>query len=126
MSGEKFRFNGVELAQYNPHGSRAVDLPVLHGHSLGPTGVGRRCKGELLCPEGRSLLVVECSREAFMPGDLGCYVGYSPALHAELREEFPDGYRMHFVPSAIEKDHSGLQSALRKQRQLNSTTGTSS
>lgn len=104
----------MEFAIYNPHGKPVEDLPVIYGFNNG--GNYGFMDAMLIAEDGAVLGGHTCSREGYMPGDLGILEGSRPDRHERFREHYPDGYRMDFVGYADVDAHVGLRAAFDRHR----------
>ena len=60
-----------------------------------------------------------CSREYYVPGDLGVIPESRPDRHENsYAKHYPDGYEMVFVPACEVKDHPGITEAYRLNQEL--------
>ena len=82
---------------FNPNGIPEHSLTDIFGYNSGKCGVFYRAV--LIDEYGRVLKIHFCSDEGYMRADLGILGGFCESLHEQLRIDYPDGYRMAFIPS---------------------------
>ena len=106
-------------AVYNPHDKSPNELPVIYGFNNG--GSEDWWDAQLVAEDGTSLGGHVCSREGYMPYDLGILEGARLDRHEDFKKHYPDGYRMEFVEYKAVRDHNGLQQAFEKNKENGKT-----
>ena len=107
---------GKGWAVYNPEEKPVGDLPVIYGFNNG--GSPGWYNAMLISEEGLGLGGHICSHECYMPHDLGILEGSRPDRHETFREQYPNGYRMEFVPNTKVPSHQKLNEAFRLNKLL--------
>lgn len=106
---------GKGYALFNPHDKPIDELPVIYGFNAG--GSPGWYRGFVITEDGVVLGTHICSAEGYMLHDLGILEGTREDRHENFREEYPDGYRMDFVPFAEVENHEKLKRALELNEQ---------
>lgn len=107
--------DGRGWAVHNPHDKPIAELPAIYAWNNG--GEPGWYSGVLLAEDGSGLGGHICSSEAYMLSDLGVLEGSRPDRHETFREHYPDGYRMEWVPSSTVMSHTGIEDAVKLNRE---------
>ncbi len=100
---------GRPIAVFNPKNLPVEQLPAIYGWNNG--GEPGWYSAVLLAEDGTGMGGHICSDEGYMLHDLGILEGSRPDRHKTFQENYPDGYRMQWVPSDEVKTHPGLEAA---------------
>ena len=115
-----YYMEGRPIAYYNPHDKPFEELPIIYGFNNG--GSPGWYSGVLLSEDGKFLGSHTCSKEGYMPYDLGILEGCRPDRHKDnFKPHYPDGYRMQFVPHEEVPNHEGLNKAIELHQQREAT-----
>lgn len=109
-------WNDTHCVAFNPHNKPVEDLPTIWCFNNG--GSPGFFDAVALAENGDVLGGHLCSHEGFIPGDLGAHVGHRLDRHENQYSKcYPDGYKMHFIPSSELENHQGINDACKKHQE---------
>lgn len=103
---------------FNPNEETVESLLVIYGFPTAPPD-NFGLPGNLLTQDGEIVGGHFSSSESWLKRDLCCVGNMNGFRHKELKEQFPNGYRMEYVHGEDIEHHEGLQSAIAKHNQAN-------
>jgi hypothetical protein len=107
---------GRQWIVHNPENKPVAELPVIYGFNNG--GSPGWYSAVAIAEDGHCLGGHCCSHEAYMEADLGIIEGWRMDRHEGYRKHYPGGYRMEFVSFNDVKGHTGLMTAIERNKLL--------